>query len=856
MYKPSSSYAIEANVALVLTALLWAIAIVAVVYILYDHHQQNHSERWRSRGAAAAAAARRQASFATTSSPRTVRLTGLTALGTRLLGCWQRREPPRVRWSYAFDYRSWWTLGRLLACNFVQAVVGVELALARPQYLHSVSQFLDYLIDFGDADGDDFLYRNHHHALHRRSHSDGTVAGEDDDHAAAGGGGLDTAGPSGRRRSSVTHTPELVLGLVNVGNSCFLNSVLQALASSEQLPLYLSQSLDHLSRCNGRAADEIYWVSLPVMEALEETLEELNQPTGRNGAFRPFAILGALASNRRLVNREQQDAHEAFQLISTALADEDEGLRFKTPSLLTAEITSAFDTPPSLSLASPLPSSTPTLPRPVALPRRLPTNPLSGLLASRLACLQCGYSAAIRHFSFDNLSLTLPLNYVCTLESCLQAYIAMEVLTDARCQRCTLLKTVHGNRAVLAQMEAAFAQAAEAPRIADHSPKAPARLTADSATITNQPAKSTGSDIDPDSDEEDPSGKGHAGHPQGTTIPTASHITAVEVTRQRLRTRMLEWALSQHDYDLSFTRERTLADPSHAPFLTDREREWAASRFTPEDLTDVPLEHVESPHSSKQAMIARPPRTLCLHLSRSTYGTYGQAIKNNCHVTFPEYLDMAPYTTSGTLSTDPRHAISSTNSPGALPTTAQETSGRPNPYWYRLHAVVVHFGTHSQGHFITYRRRTQPSRVPSARELRQLSNLSPSASYDHSGNTSGNLNSNWYQISDEQVDPVSLHRVLQANPYLLIYEQVTAETLCDRLDREAATLVQRARLKPNGDSGDELEDGSQSASDVDSDGGYEDGGGLGLRKRPTGPQRQGVPPQTPVYAQYDSDDDP
>ncbi|RKP38129.1 hypothetical protein BJ085DRAFT_10609, partial [Dimargaris cristalligena] len=392
------------------------------------------------------------------------------------------------------------------------------------------------------------------------------------------------------------------------GNSCFLNSVLQALASSHYLPLYLGQVLDVLNDCNGLLKDERHWLAMPVSEALEETLEELNQTVSRNVAFRPFAILAALASNRRLVNQEQQDAHEAFQMISTALADEDALLRFRSPSLLDSREWS----------------------RASGLPIRAMTNPLAGLLASRLACLECGHTAAIRHFPFDNLSLTLPFEYVCDLETCLQSYVAMEVLQDARCQRCTLLETIRFHEASLQ----------------DHRP----------------------SPKEPDSE------------------------------------------------------AKVAEDPDSPPEL--------AHGLDTDNLLDISLKHVESPHSSKQTMVARPPRTLCLHLSRSRFGTYGQAIKNNCHVTFPEYLDLTPYTTGGVLGTAAHCPIS----------TEQGTL----PIWYRLHAVVVHFGSHSYGHFITYRRRTRPLPCPDE----------------------------WYQISDEQVEPVSLQRVLQANPYLLIYEQI------------------------------------------------------------------------------------
>ncbi|KAJ2912889.1 hypothetical protein MD484_g7535, partial [Candolleomyces efflorescens] len=91
-----------------------------------------------------------------------------------------------------------------------------------------------------------------------------------------------------------------------------------------------------------------------------------------------------------------------------------------------------------------------------------------------------------------------------------------------------------------------------------------------------------------------------------------------------------------------------------------------------DELKDVRMEKVVSSASTKQAMIARPPPVLALHLNRSIhYGHY--ASKNNCRVVFPEVLDLTAYTTSGSLSTIPTAAIS-TPPPNSNPTPASSSS--------------------------------------------------------------------------------------------------------------------------------------------------------------------------------------
>ncbi|KAL0949213.1 hypothetical protein HGRIS_009293 [Hohenbuehelia grisea] len=131
-----------------------------------------------------------------------------------------------------------------------------------------------------------------------------------------------------------------------------------------------------------------------------------------------------------------------------------------------------------------------------------------------------------------------------------------------------------------------------------------------------------------------------------------------------------------------------------------------------DDLKDVRMEKVVSRASTKQAMIARPPPVLALHLNRSSYGGY--AAKNNVFVIFPEILDLTPYTTSGKLSVSPNVPISS---PPTLPFPLPPRSLTPTPaaydqvrekVLYRLSAVVCHYGSHSFGHYVCFRRKPRP----------------------------------------------------------------------------------------------------------------------------------------------------
>jgi ubiquitin carboxyl-terminal hydrolase 1 len=182
----------------------------------------------------------------------------------------------------------------------------------------------------------------------------------------------------------------------------------------------------------------------------------------------------------------------------------------------------------------------------------------------------------------------------------------------------------------------------------------------------------------------------------------------------------------------------------------------------------VKLDRSISP-ARKQVMFCAPPKLLVLHLSRSSFfeGSFGYSQKNNCRVKFPEYLDMDDFTTSSHLtmnpsrplsspmengsSDDPRNGVAAagegdTSFPPALSSGDNSLTWSRPRFEYILCAIVVHIGSHSSGHYLTFRRRPRH----------------PSKGFSR----------DWYRISDEDVEPANIGEVLSSNPFLLFYERL------------------------------------------------------------------------------------
>jgi len=159
----------------------------------------------------------------------------------------------------------------------------------------------------------------------------------------------------------------------------------------------------------------------------------------------------------------------------------------------------------------------------------------------------------------------------------------------------------------------------------------------------------------------------------------------------------------------------------------------------------------------KRYLIATPPPILVIHLKRFQQMSKVPIIsfsssfkKLEDYVSFPEYLDLAPY-----LAPKREQYMDAK--------LVRGRPKRPERCMYRLYSVVVHIGNMLGGHYIAY------TALPSApKEDEQTSRVTDSESLPHTDRP----HRDWAYISDTTVRLSSLDEVLKSKAYICMYERI------------------------------------------------------------------------------------
>ncbi|KAF5745178.1 ubiquitin carboxyl-terminal hydrolase 27 [Tripterygium wilfordii] len=223
----------------------------------------------------------------------------------------------------------------------------------------------------------------------------------------------------------------LVPGLQNLGNNCFLNVILQALASCSCLSTYLGKVMEASESWQmGDAGD-----SMALTVALAALLEELSEVCEGRVVLNPREVMLAMTLYIQNFNlTSQQDAAEAFLHLLSSLREEFSDCYPSNHSLLADAVTSVNCR--------------------VLSAKRIDNRneqerwqqhflgPFDGILGSILTCQSCSSQISLDYQFFHSLPLSPVLDSGATimvgspLEDCLKKFTAAEKVENYRCNRC------------------------------------------------------------------------------------------------------------------------------------------------------------------------------------------------------------------------------------------------------------------------------------------------------------------------------------------------------------------------------------------------------------------------------------
>ncbi|XP_018408268.1 PREDICTED: ubiquitin carboxyl-terminal hydrolase 3 isoform X2 [Nanorana parkeri] len=230
-------------------------------------------------------------------------------------------------------------------------------------------------------------------------------------------------------------------GLRNLGNTCFMNAILQSLSNIQQFCCYFKE-LPAVELRNGKTAGRRMYhtrsqgeVNVSLVEEFRKTLCALWQ--GTQTAFSPdslFYVVWKIMPNFR--GYQQQDAHEFMRYLLDHLHLELQGeLDGSNHSVISQENTSR----PSSSKCCINGATT------------VVTSVFGGVLQNEVNCLICGTES--RKFDpFLDLSLDIPSQFrnkrsknqesgpTCTLRDCLRSFTDLEELDETELYMCLKCK--------------------------------------------------------------------------------------------------------------------------------------------------------------------------------------------------------------------------------------------------------------------------------------------------------------------------------------------------------------------------------------------------------------------------------
>lgn len=190
------------------------------------------------------------------------------------------------------------------------------------------------------------------------------------------------------------------------------------------------------------------------------------------------------------------------------------------------------------------------------------------------------------------------------------------------------------------------------------------------------------------------------------------------------------------------------------------------SDFTEKTLASkchIPSKSRVSTTKSRQAVIARAPQCLVVHINRSLFDEMsGMLKKNYATVKFPKFIDLNDWCLGTRVAEKSCDALEKwvTNPSETMLPQSGEPVHIPSRL-FELRAIITHYGRHENGHYICYRK------YPTA--------VFPAPVPDEVLQAEGDKEKpeRWYRLSDDDVQMVSeAHVMSQGGVFMLFYEAI------------------------------------------------------------------------------------
>lgn len=219
---------------------------------------------------------------------------------------------------------------------------------------------------------------------------------------------------------------------------------------------------------------------------------------------------------------------------------------------------------------------------------------------------------------------------------------------------------------------------------------------------------------------------------------------------------------------ISSILERSNVPPESQAYQQAKERlEAVETALEDDDYEDktilqkckvLPKNRVSST-KTRQAVIARPPKSMVFHFNRSLFDELtGELRKNMAMVRFPKILDLAPWSLGSSGDIEDHSTEEWKLNPNQ---TMIASTGRPSRVRgpvYELRAVVTHYGRHENGHYVCYRKH-------------------PTLESSSEPETEDEKLEQWWRLSDEDVMKVTEESVLnQGGVFMLFYDCIEPAT--------------------------------------------------------------------------------